>query len=121
MTAFAIFFFRQNMRSVPDDLLDSAKLDGCGVFSRYWRVVMPLVKPALADIKKLLDPSEEGAAPLLGVDGLVFIGHGRSDAMAVKNAVRVAIGAVRSGMQERLRREFTHFTPVNAGVPKENA
>jgi glycerol-3-phosphate acyltransferase PlsX len=65
-----------------------------------------LVKPALSDIKKLLDPSEEGAAPLLGVDGLVFIGHGRSDAVAVKNAVRVAAAAARSGMQDLIRREI---------------
>jgi phosphate acyltransferase len=45
-------------------------------------------------IKKLLDPGEQGAAPLLGVNGLVFIGHGRSDAFAIKNAVRVAKEAV---------------------------
>ena len=42
----------------------------------------------------MMDPSEEGAAPLLGVNGLVFIGHGRSDANAIKNAVRVAKNAV---------------------------
>lgn len=53
-----------------------------------------LVKPALGEIKKLLDPSEQGAAPMLGVNGLVFIGHGRSDAIAIKNAVRVARNAV---------------------------
>jgi glycerol-3-phosphate acyltransferase PlsX len=53
-----------------------------------------LVKPALGSIKKLLDPSEQGAAVLLGVNGLVFIGHGRSDALAVKSAVRVAKNAV---------------------------
>jgi len=53
-----------------------------------------LIKPALKGIKKLMDPSEEGAAPLLGVNGLVFIGHGRSDANAIKNAVRVAKNAV---------------------------
>lgn len=53
-----------------------------------------LIKPALKGIKKLLDPSEEGAAPLLGVNGLVFIGHGRSDANAIKNAVRMAKNAV---------------------------
>ncbi len=57
-----------------------------------------LVKPALGSIKKLLDPSEHGAAPLLGVNGLVFIGHGRSDAIAIKNAVRVAKDAVEAGV-----------------------
>src|SRR4030095_15360057 len=53
-----------------------------------------LVKPALQSLRDLLDPSQEGAAPLLGIDGLVFIGHGRSDAVAVKNAVRLARKAV---------------------------
>lgn len=53
-----------------------------------------LVRPALGSIRKMLDPSEEGAAPLLGVNGLVFIGHGRSDAQAIKSAVRVAKNAV---------------------------
>ena len=71
-----------------------------------------LVKPALGKIKKLLDPSEEGAAPLLGVNGLVFIGHGRSDALAIKNAVRVAkeaaeskvLDAMKSAIEESLKR-----------------
>jgi glycerol-3-phosphate acyltransferase PlsX len=70
-----------------------------------------LVKPALGKIKKLLDPSEEGAAPLLGVNGLVFIGHGRSDALAIKNAIRVAknaaeakvLEAMKNGIGERLK------------------
>lgn len=69
-----------------------------------------LVKPALGKIKKLLDPSEEGAAPLLGVNGLVFIGHGRSDENAIKNAIRVAknaveakvVEAMKTGIRERL-------------------
>lgn len=53
-----------------------------------------LVKPALSSLKKLMDPGEQGAAPMLGVNGMVFIGHGRSDAFAIKNAVRVAKEAV---------------------------
>jgi glycerol-3-phosphate acyltransferase PlsX len=75
-----------------------------------------LIKPALADIKKLLDPSEEGAAALLGVDGLVFIGHGRSDSLAVKNAIRVAVGAVRSGMQDRIRKEISRLASGTPGA-----
>jgi glycerol-3-phosphate acyltransferase PlsX len=62
-----------------------------------------LVKPALGSIKKLLDPSEHGAAPLLGVDGLVFIGHGRSDANAIKNAIRVAKEAVEANVIASLK------------------
>ena len=71
-----------------------------------------LVKPALGAIKKLLDPSEQGAAPLLGINGLVFIGHGRSDAFAIKNAVRVAkhavdvkvLDAMKSAIEESLKK-----------------
>jgi len=70
-----------------------------------------LVKPALSAIKKLLDPGEQGAAPLLGLNGLVFIGHGRSDAFAIKNAIRVAkqavdvnvLEAMKSAIEESLR------------------
>src|SRR5574341_11731 len=62
-----------------------------------------LVRPALGKIKKLLDPSEQGAAVLLGVNGLVLIGHGRSDALAIKSAVRLARQAAESGMLESLR------------------
>lgn len=62
-----------------------------------------LVKPALGKIKKMLDPSEEGAAPLLGVNGLVFIGHGRSDALAIKNAIRVAKEAAESKVLEAMK------------------
>jgi glycerol-3-phosphate acyltransferase PlsX len=62
-----------------------------------------LVKPALGKIKKMLDPSEEGAAPLLGVNGLVFIGHGRSDEIAIKNAIRIAKNAAESGVLEAMK------------------
>ena len=57
-----------------------------------------LAKPAFANIKRMMDPSEVGAAPLLGIDGLVFIGHGRSDAHALVNAIRVARQAVEAGL-----------------------
>jgi glycerol-3-phosphate acyltransferase PlsX len=71
-----------------------------------------LVRPALGSIRRMLDPSEEGAAPLLGVNGLVFIGHGRSDANAMKSAVRVAkeaveakvLNALKSAIEESLKK-----------------
>ena len=62
-----------------------------------------LVRPALGSIRKMLDPSEEGAAPLLGVNGLVFIGHGRSDAIAMKSAVRVAKAAAEAKVLEAMK------------------
>ncbi|UCF61225.1 MAG: phosphate acyltransferase PlsX [Anaerolineaceae bacterium] len=62
-----------------------------------------LVRPAFKRIGTMLDPSEHGAAILLGVDGLVFIGHGRSDAKALVSAIRVAREAVLSGLLEATR------------------
>jgi glycerol-3-phosphate acyltransferase PlsX len=50
-----------------------------------------------------MDPSEYGAAPLLGIDGMVFIGHGRSNARAMLNAIRMARQAVESGVLDGLR------------------
>lgn len=50
-SAFAIFLLRQYMRSaVPDELIDAARIDGAGHFRIFWRVVMPLCKPALAAV-----------------------------------------------------------------------
>jgi phosphate acyltransferase len=71
-----------------------------------------LVKPALSEMKKLLDPGEQGGAPLLGINGLVFIAHGRSDAFAIKNAIRVAkhavdvkvLDAMKSAIEESLNK-----------------
>jgi len=57
-----------------------------------------LSRPAFDQVKKRLDYAEFGGAPLLGVDGVVIVGHGRSNAKAVKNAVRVAKQAVEGGM-----------------------
>jgi glycerol-3-phosphate acyltransferase PlsX len=69
-----------------------------------------LARPAFSVIKKMLDPGEYGAAPLLGVNGLVFIGHGRSDAYALVSAIRVArqaieadlLGAIQEAIEEQL-------------------
>ncbi len=48
--AFFIFLLRQFMRGIPTDLEDSAKIDGCGYLGIYWRIILPLIKPALATI-----------------------------------------------------------------------
>ena len=51
----------------------------------------------------MLDPSEVGAAPLLGIDGLIFVGHGRSDDRALISAVRAAESAVDNNIQDALK------------------
>jgi glycerol-3-phosphate acyltransferase PlsX len=62
-----------------------------------------LARPAFRRVGKLMDSSEYGAAPLLGIDGLVFVGHGRSDAHALVSAIRVARQAVDSGLLAAMR------------------
>ena len=49
-SAFFIFLLRQFMKSIPNDLEDAAKIDGCSFFGIYWRIILPLVKPALAAV-----------------------------------------------------------------------
>jgi len=72
--------------------------------SRPWYAAAGLaLRPAFNQMRKKMDYREYGAGPLLGVNGLVFIGHGRSDAWAIFNALRVAREAVQSGMLEALR------------------
>jgi glycerol-3-phosphate acyltransferase PlsX len=55
-----------------------------------------LAKRALEGMKKKLDWREVGGAPLLGVNGVGFISHGRSDALAIENAIRRAHQAART-------------------------
>ncbi len=62
-----------------------------------------LAQPAFTQIKKRLDYREYGGVPLLGVDGTVIMGHGRSDSLAVKNAIRAAKQAVEKGTIDAIR------------------
>jgi multiple sugar transport system permease protein len=48
VSAFGIFLLRQYMLSIPDDLLDAARIDGASEFRIFWTVVLPLCAPALA-------------------------------------------------------------------------
>ena len=47
-TAFNIFLLRQFFMTIPDELSEAARLDGCSDFGIFWRIVLPLSKPALA-------------------------------------------------------------------------
>lgn len=58
------------------------------------KLAAAVLKPGLTQFKKKLDYTEHGAAPFLGIDGLVLKSHGSSDANAIKNAVRQARTAI---------------------------
>ena len=61
-----------------------------------------LTQGAFRGLKKTIDYTEYGGAPLLGVRGVCVIGHGRSNANAVKNAIRVAAGLAKANMNEKI-------------------
>jgi glycerol-3-phosphate acyltransferase PlsX len=63
----------------------------------------PFLAPIYLGFKKRTDFEEYGGAPLLGVDGLVFIAHGRSRAKAIKNALLRACEAYDNQLVMRLR------------------
>ncbi|MBL8209075.1 MAG: phosphate acyltransferase PlsX [Bryobacterales bacterium] len=75
-----------------------------------------LSRTAYTDFKKRLDYSEYGGAPLLGVKGVCIICHGRSNANAIKNAIRVAYEFASGGVNERIQHEFHNFNGGKAAV-----
>jgi phosphate acyltransferase len=61
----------------------------------------------LKGLKKKIDYAESGGAPLLGVRGVCVIAHGRSNANAVKNAIRVAAGLAKARINEKIEEELS--------------
>jgi len=67
-----------------------------------------LARTAFQDFKKRVDYSEYGGAPLLGVKGVCIITHGRSNANAIKNAIRVAAEFAGGQINERIEAELAN-------------
>lgn len=70
-----------------------------------------LMKRNLKKIYKRVDYSEYGGAQLLGVNGVVVIGHGRSSARAVKNAIRLARDFVENNVLDKIQQEIASHAP----------
>jgi phosphate acyltransferase len=69
-----------------------------------------LAKQAFKDFKKHVDYSEYGGAPLLGVKGVCIICHGRSNANAIKNAIRIATQYAENRVNQRIETELKRWT-----------
>jgi len=65
-----------------------------------------LMRPAFAHMKRTLDYAEYGGMPLLGVDGVMIIGHGGSSAKAIRNAVLAAERFVLNGVNRRIKEKL---------------
>jgi len=83
-----------------------------------YRLAALVLKPALLKMRRRMDYGEYGGAPLLGVNGVVIITHGRADANAIKNCLRAARESASSGLLETLRGAFSRGerAPVAPGV-----
>jgi glycerol-3-phosphate acyltransferase PlsX len=88
----AEFMFRELKKAVSERL-------------RY-RLGAILMLDALRGMRRRLDYAEYGGVPLLGVNGVVVICHGRSHAQAIKNAIRTAKEAAASGMLEAMQADL---------------
>ncbi len=71
-----------------------------------------LSRKAFTAFKRKLDPTEYGGAPLLGVRGICFVGHGSSNERAIMNCIRVAASFADEGINERIEREFARGMDV---------
>ena len=73
-----------------------------------------LARRALKEFKKRLDYSEYGGAPLLGVKGVCLVCHGRSNANAIKNAIRIAAQFAEARINQRIETELKRWETVQA-------
>ncbi len=71
-----------------------------------------LLKPAFKSVKKKADFEEYGGAPLIGVNGIVIIAHGRSSPRAIYNAVLVARTLYKHNLLEKIKAYLSPKTPV---------
>lgn len=81
--------------------------------STLYKLGAMLSRGAFRQVRKRLDTSEIGGAPLLGVDGVVIIGHGGADAHAIKNAVRQARRAVLGRTVEAIKAGIAQYQQVD--------
>lgn len=68
-----------------------------------------LARPSFDAVRRRLDYREYGGAPLLGVDGVVLVGHGRSDALAIRNAIRMTAQTVENGVLDAIKQGIARY------------
>jgi glycerol-3-phosphate acyltransferase PlsX len=73
-----------------------------------------LARQAFRNFGKKVDYAEYGGAPLLGVNGTGIVCHGRSNAKAIKNAIKVAAEMIRSKVNVHITQMLSEFNPAQA-------
>lgn len=84
-----------------------------GLTKTLWRRLGAVfMRPALNDIRKRVDASEYGGAPLLGINGTCIIGHGSSTPKAVKNAIHMAQRFVEEQVSQHIQEEIERHSDI---------
>jgi glycerol-3-phosphate acyltransferase PlsX len=77
----------------------------------FWaKIGFMLMKRNLKKLYKRVHYAEYGGAQLLGINGVCIIGHGRSNAVAIKNAIKLAKDFVDNKVQDRIQTEISGFS-----------
>ena len=79
-----------------------------------WRVGLGLLSTGLRQLRTLTDWKQYGGAPIVGLDHVVIKAHGRSNALAIRNALKVAARAAERGLAEQIR---TGMAGISAAEP----
>ena len=80
---------------------------------------LPFLWTALRDLRKKVDYTEHGGAPLLGVDGVCIIAHGGSNAKAIKNALKAAARYAEKNVNQEVAQEIAQYDSLLAEGTKE--
>lgn len=80
-----------------------------------------LIRPALRKVYRQMDPFEVGGAPLLGVNGVVIVGHGRTNAKGIKNAISQARRAVQGNIISAIRDGISRYVVPEAALESTEA
>lgn len=83
-----------------------------------WRAALGMLSSGISRLKEITDWQEYGGAPLLGFDRLFIKAHGRSEARAITNAIKVAHRAVATGLGEDIERSLRAFEASRARDPE---
>ena len=96
------------------NLLSTVK---AGAMKSFWtKLGLWLCKPTFEALRAKMDFSEYGGVPLLGVNGICIICHGRSDSKAIQNAIRVALQLSKNNLNEHIVSELEKTNALAATV-----
>ncbi len=105
---------------ISESLAEMIGVELKGIFSQNWRgkLSYALLRPSMEKFKKKLDHSEVGGAPLLGIDGAVFISHGSSTPKSIRSAISGAKKFIVENVNDHIRESLAQNQDI-VGISKK--